>query len=80
MVGTAAHGIFWQKPMAEYMGMSQRHMVRWRNGEWPVPDTLQDGRNLVMVLKNILDDHQKLVDAVRQRVIAALPIRGRAGT
>jgi hypothetical protein len=80
LVGDTVFGIFWQKPMVEYLGMSQRHMVRWCNGQWEVPSVLQEGRSLAVVLKDLLEDHQKRVDAVRIRVIAALPDGGRRGT
>jgi hypothetical protein len=80
LVGETVFGGYWQKPMAGYLGMSQRHMVRWCNGEWPVPDVLADGRSLAVVLNNLLEEHQNKVDAVRVRVVAALPAGGRPGT
>jgi hypothetical protein len=80
LVGETVFGIFWQKPMVAYLGMSQRHMVRWSQGQWPVPDILADGRTLAVVLKDLLEEHQKKVDAVRVRVVAALPAGGRPGT
>ena len=80
LVGEVAFGSYWQKPMTEYLGMSQRHMARWTASLWPVPDTLQDGRSLAVVLKDLLEEHQKRVDAVRLCVIAALPDGGRPGT
>lgn len=80
LVGTTCYGAYWQKPMAEHIGLSQRHMVRWCQGQWPVPDLLQDGRHIVVVLKEVLDEHQKKVDLAQQRVIVALPLGGRPGT
>jgi len=80
LVGTTVFGIFWQKPMAQYLGMSQRHMVRWGNGQWPVPDVLLDGRHIAVVLKDLLDKHQMKVNYARARVLAALPEGGRPGT
>lgn len=80
LVGDTVFGGFWQKPMVAYLGMSQRHMVRWCSGEWPVPDVLQDGRSLAVLLKDLLEEHQERVDAVRIRVAAALPEGGRPGT
>jgi len=80
LIGETAFGIFWQKPMAQQIGLSQRHMVRWCKGEWPVPDVLQDGRYLVLVLKDVLERHQTEIDKARQRVNSALPMGGRPGT
>jgi hypothetical protein len=80
LVGVTCYGDFWQKHMAKHVGLSQRHMVRWCKGQWPVPDLLQDGRHLVVVLKEVLDQHQGKVDLAQRRVIAALPFGGRPGT
>jgi hypothetical protein len=79
IVGETAFGQYWQKPLAEYIGMSQRQMARWAAGLWPVPDTLPDGRSLTVVLKELLEDHQQSVDAVRLCIVAALPVGGRPG-
>jgi hypothetical protein len=79
-VGETVYGSYWQKPMTAYLGMSQRHMVRWSNGEWIVPDLLQDGRHLAVVLTDLLEAHQAKVDALRQQLAALLPKGGRPGT
>jgi hypothetical protein len=55
-------------------------MVRWSNGEWIVPDLLQDGRHLAVVLTDLLEAHQAKVDALRQQLAALLPKGGRPGT
>jgi hypothetical protein len=80
LVGETIFGSYWQKPMVESIGMSQRHMVRWCQGQWDVPDVLQDGRHLAVVLNELLDRHQQKVNEVRRRVIAAIPEGGRPGT
>jgi hypothetical protein len=80
LVGETVYGPYWQKPMVAYIGMSQRHMVRWSNAEWEVPDLLQDGRYLAVVLKELLELHQEKVNMVMEKVVAALPEGGRPGT
>lgn len=80
MVGTTVFGGYWQKPMVAYLGMSQRHMVRWSNRELMVPDVLQNGRHLAVALRELLDLHMADVERVRAHVIAALPEGGRPGT
>ena len=80
LVGSTVFGAYWQKSMVSYLNMSQRHMVRWCNREWEVPDVLRDGRTLTVALYALLDMHQEKVDAVRARVIAVLPAGGRQGT
>jgi hypothetical protein len=80
LVGETVFGSFWQKPMVAYLRMSQRHMVRWCNNQWPIPDLLADGRSLAVVLKELLEEHQQKVDAARVRIVAALPAGGRPGT
>ena len=80
LVGSTVFGAYWQKSMVSYLNMSQRHMVRWCNREWEVPDVLRDGRTLTVALYALLDTHQEKVDAVRARVIAVLPAGGRQGT
>ena len=37
-VGQVTYGTFWQKAMAKKLGMSQRQMIRWTNGEWRLRD------------------------------------------
>jgi hypothetical protein len=80
LVGETVYGPFWQKAMVAHLGMSQRHMVRWCQEQWEVPTVLQDGRSLAVVLIDLLEDHQRKLDAVRVRVVAALPAGGRPGT
>jgi hypothetical protein len=80
LVGSTVFGNYWQKQMIEYLNMSQRHMVRWCNREWEVPDVLRDGRTLTVALYDLLEMHQEKVNAVRARVIEALPVGGRQGT
>jgi hypothetical protein len=79
-VGIVVSGKYWQKPTGEALGTSGRHLVRWKGGKWPVPDVLHDGRHLAVRLLELLDEHQKEVDAVRHAVIKALPQGGRPGT
>lgn len=79
-VGEALYGPFWQKLLAKALGVSPRTMIRWNQEEWPVPDVMKDGRAIVVVLSDLLQDHQVKVDAVRVMVTKALPEGGRAGT
>jgi hypothetical protein len=79
-VGELVYGSFWQKPMALHIGLSQRHMVRWNNGDWPVPDQLPDGRYLLHVLKDLVETHKMQVDRLMNRLIAIMPDEGRPGT
>lgn len=79
-VGQVTYGTFWQKAMAKKLGMSQRQMIRWTNGEWEVPDVLQSGKLLTTALLEILDEHQKTVNAVRGRLISLSPPSGRTRT
>lgn len=80
LVGETVYGDFWRKPMAAYLGMSQRQMIRWAQGEWIVPDVLADGRYLMVVLMELLDEHITGVARVRQQLVSALPEGGRPGT
>lgn len=80
LVGETVYGSYWQKPMTSYLGMSQRHMVRWSNGEWIVPDLLQNGRYLAVVLTELLEEHRAKVDVLLQQLDACLPKGGRPGT
>ncbi len=80
LVGETVYGQFWQKSMAKYLGMSQRHMIRWCNEQWIVPDVLQDGRHLAVTLMELLDGHITDTQRVRQQLCAALPEGGRPGT
>lgn len=80
LVGSTVFGDYWQKPTAAYLGMSQRHMVRWCNRDWNIPDVLQDGRHIAVALKDLLDAHAAGVEQVRTKLLAALPNGGRPGT
>lgn len=79
-IGRIAFGEYWRKPMGEALHISERQIIRWNNGDWPVPGTLQDGTYLPARLMDILQKHQKRVDAARAALLAAIPDGGRPGT
>lgn len=72
LVGETTFGSFWQKRMGAHLNVSQRHMVRWANGQWTIPDQLPDGRLLVAVLYELLEDHQETVNSIRRKLVDAL--------
>jgi hypothetical protein len=80
LVGETVFGAYWQKSMGVYLGMSQRQLVRWSNGQKEVPDVMQDGRSLVVVLRDLLDLHLAGVHRVIAVVDGAIPPGGRPGT
>lgn len=78
--GLLVFGERWKKLMGKKIGVSERQLVRWNQGEWPVPDTLQNGKYLPAALLELVEQHQRDVDALRAALFEVLPEGGRPGT
>lgn len=68
-VGEAVHGPYWQKPLADDLGVNRRTINRWISRISPVPDTMQDGTPLAESLLAIIETHEKQLAAAKILVL-----------
>lgn len=72
-VGSLLYGEYWQKQMAEHLGVAQRTMNRWETGVHGVPDMLPDGSGFVERMLEALEDRKGALDELIKDVEEAMP-------
>lgn len=71
-VGEAVHGPYWQKSLAEDLGVNRRTINRWLQGDTEVSETMPDGTPLVTALLGIVLKHEKRLSTVKDQLVRML--------
>lgn len=64
-VGEAVYGPYWQKSIAEDLGVNRRTINRWLRNVSPVADAMSDGTPLVDALMKAVERQEKRLIAVK---------------
>jgi hypothetical protein len=70
LVGRLVFGTMWPRSMALYLRISNRQMTRWATTYYEIPDVLPNGERLLAVLRVLLLEHKKDVDAALKKLPA----------
>lgn len=74
-IGEAVHGPYWQKSLAEDLGVNRRTINRWIQGASPVSEVMPDGTPIGVALMKVVERHEKALNSAKVMLIRFISTR-----